>query len=401
MIASLYFIFSSTLILVISSILFFGILLFWLFFKKSNSIQKLSEKYLLENLAGQDLSTQIRKEQEKQLSTLLQKKSQAHSLKILTLVAIIIVPLSIMLYINMGNPEAINYVNKNQPANNKQQAPEMSMQDAIKQLETKLAANPDDVDGQMLYARAQVSMKIYDKAVTAYRKANELLPNDPVILTEMAESIALLNNNRSFLGEPEALLKKAIEIDNTNQKALWLYGMTFYEKKNFAKTNELWTSLYQLMENENAKKQLLEQLVDVRTKLGIDTSTIVDKKTIDSLQLNVNINYDNQSLPPQKIKRATLYLYTKATTGMPMPIAVIQKPLEVITNAFPISLTLSDLNNLQANRKLSEFDSIIIGARISYSGNAIPQVGDLQSTEIKIDLPYTDTIELIIDKIKK
>ena len=407
---------NTNLVVILSLILIVGLILFWLFFRKSNNTQKLSEKFLLETLAGQDLTSEQRTDKEQQLSNLLQKKNQPQSKLILILVAVIIVPSSLILYKAYGNPEAIKYVNNNTQSNQtgqqsqQGQAPQMSMQDAVKQLEDRLAQNPDDVDGQMLYARSQISMKSYDKAVKAYRKANELAPNEPVILTELAESIALFNNNRSFLGEPETLLQQAVALDDTNQKALWLYGMIFYEKKDFAKTNELWTRLYGLLDNDSAKAQLKEQLNDVHSKLGIVSTTPIDSAPViantenngsDIFQLNVNISYDGDALPPLEVRRATLYLYTKAPTGMPMPIAVVQKPLQVITGAFPMQLTLSDLNNLQPTRKLSEFESVVIGARISFTGNATPSAGDLQTTEIKIDLPYSGDINLVIDKVKQ
>ncbi|MBL4774326.1 MAG: hypothetical protein JKX98_12330 [Alcanivoracaceae bacterium] len=299
------------------------------------------------------------------------------------------------------------------------QAPQMSMQEAIAQLEARLIANPNDVDGHMLYARSQISMQNYAKAVTAYRKSNELAPNEAVILTELAEAIALFNNNRSFLGEPEGYLAEAVALDPNNQKALWLLGMTYYEHKDYAKTDELWTQLYRLMDDEGAKQQLSEQLEDVRNKLELDTTVVQTTETAETIikasDLNENVNSENtnsmtsitlhislaDSLKENLLARpALLYIYAKAVSGMPMPIAVIKKPLEQIIKSFPLSLSLSDDNNLQATRKLSDFDSIIIGARISFSGNAMPQAGDLQSTELKIDLPYADTLELVIDKTR-
>ena len=77
---------------------------------------------------------------------------------------------------------------------------------------------------------------------------------------------------------------------------------------------------------------------------------------------------------------------------------MIKKPLAEIT--FPVTVSLSDLNNLQATRTLSSFENIAIGARISFGGNAIAQPGDLQSEELIIELPYTDTVKLLIDRIK-
>ena len=396
-------------ILTFSIIALFAFILFWLFYRVANNTDSQAKTYLLARLQNDSITVDERKEYESQLSNLLQKKQSNSGFKITAFLFALIVPVSFYLYYMLGTPNAkqqIQSISQGQnTSENGAQAPQLSMQEAMTQLEQRLAQNPDDVDGQMLYARSLISLKEYDKAVIAYRKSNELAPNEPVILTELAESIALANNNRSFLGEPETFLKQAVEIDPSNQKALWLYGMTFYEQKNLAKTNELWTKLYGLMSNEAAKKQLFEQLTDVRNKLGIN-ETIVEQQQpkvdvdVENIAINLTINLDELLIDKLEGKPALLYIYAKATTGMPMPIAVIRQSLEQISKTFPIQVTLSDLNNLQPNRTLSSFESVIIGARVSFTGNATPQPGDLQSTEIKVDSPYAKEIGLIIDKIR-
>ena len=398
---------NSSLLISFSAISVVALVLFWLFYRKSNSTQKLSQNYLIKQLKDKNLSEEQRKEYEQQLSTILVKggKSQ-NSFMVLLMVAIIVVPFSFFFYNKLGNPKAVDYVAPTQQqaqASQKGQAPQMSMEEAIKQLEARLEQNPEDVDGQMLYARSLVSMKKYAQAVKAYRKSNELAPNESVILTELAEAIALANNNRSFLGEPEELLSKAVELEPNNQKALWLLGMTFYEHKDFAKTNELWTKLYGMMSDEGAKKQLAQQLNDIRGKLGIQELSSTEKPQVaanDKANLSIKINLDEKLKANLKGKRALLYIYTKEPTGMPMPIAVVRQPLEQIVKGFPIEVTMNDGNSLQPNRKLSNFDQIKIGARISFTGNAMPQAGDLQSEELVIDLPFTETIKLNINKVR-
>ncbi len=402
---------NTSLLLTFVAISFIGLILFWVFYRKSNSTQKLTQNYLIEKLKDKKLSEQQRKEYEQQLSTILVKDGKVQgSSKMLLVVALFVVPFSFFFYNKLGNPKAVDYVAPTQQqtqtaqSNSQQtQAPQMSMEEAIKQLEARLEQNPDDVDGQMLYARSLVSMKKYPQAVKAYRKSNELAPNESVILTELAEAIALANNNRSFLGEPETLLSKAVELEPNNQKALWLLGMTFYEHKDFAKTNELWTKLYAIMSDAGAKKQLAEQLNDIRGKLGIQGIVSEEKPLIavkNKANLSIKINLDDMLKENLKGKRALLYIYTKEPTGMPMPIAVVRQPLEQIVKGFPVEVSMNDGNSLQPSRKLSNFDQIKIGARISFTGNAMPQAGDLQSDELIIDLPNLDIINLTIDKVR-
>ena len=398
---------STELILIFLAISFVGLFLFWLFYRQSNSTGKLTEKYLIQQLKDPQLSAGQRSTYEKKLSNTLQQSHKQGSFILLVVVAIFVIPFSFFFYNKLGDPKAVDYEPNTNQQNTTQsaqgQAPQMSMQDAIKQLEARLEKDPDNVDGQMLYARSQISLKNYAKAVTAYRKSNELAPNEPVILTELAEAIALTNNNRSFLGEPEGLLAKAVELDPTNQKALWLLGMTFYEHQNFKKTNELWTKLYAMMSDEAAKKQLVQQLNDIRTKLGLETISETQaplKAIANNANLNIKISLSQELKENLKGKRALLYVYSKQPTGMPMPIAVIKKPLEQIVKGFPIDLTMNDGNSLQPSRKLSDFKQIKLGARISFTGNALPQAGDLQSDEVVIDFPNAETVELVIDKVR-
>ena len=400
---------NSSLLITFITISVVALVLFWLFYRKSNSTQKLTQNYLIEQLKDQDLSQEKRKDYEAQLSNILLKDGKPQSSgTIMALFALFVIPLSFLFYNKLGNPKAVDYVAPTQAQaaqNNTQQgqAPQMSMEEAIKQLEARLEQNPDDVDGQMLYARSLVSMKKYPQAVIAYRKSNELAPNESVILTELAEAIALANNNRSFLGEPEQLLSKAVELEPNNQKALWLLGMTYYEHKDFAKTNELWSKLYGMMSDEGAKKQLVQQLNDIREKLGKKRITSDSQPQVvanDKTNLTIKINLDEKLKTNLKGKRALLYIYTKEPTGMPMPIAVARQPLEQIVKGFPIEISMNDGNSLQPNRKLSDFDQIKIGARISFTGNAMPQAGDLQSEELTVDLPSSETINLIISEVR-
>jgi len=398
---------NTTLLLALLAISFVGLLLFWLFYQRSNSTQKLSQNYLIAQLKNQELSEEQRKIYEQQLSKILQQDNkQQGTLKIFMLVALAI-PLSFVLYNKLGNPKAVDYIKQDKQNDAQQgQAPQMSMQEAIAQLEARLQQNPEDVDGQMLYARSQISLKNYEKAVAAYRKSNELVPNESVILTELAEAIALNNNQRSFLGEPEELLAKAVELEPNNQKALWLYGMTFYEHKNLEKTNEIWSKLYEVMSDADAKKQLAEQLNGIRQQLGLNKLSddkpaqimAVNEKANLSIKINLSEEIKNQ-LSDDK-NNGLLYVYSKEQGGMPMPIAVVKQSISNIKQSFPVEIKMSDANSLNANRKLSDFDIIVVGARISYSGNAMPQEGDLQAKEYIISLPYEGTFELQINSVR-
>ena len=366
-----------------------GIFLFWLFYKGTSNDSLQAQKYLIKKIKDKSISADDRKDYETKLAHVLQKEEN-NSFKLIAVILLLALPLSIYFYTQRGTPQAMT---TNIAQQNSQQ-PQMSLEEAVAQLEEKLKENPDDIDGQMLLARTQFSMKNYDKAVTAYRKANELAPNESVILTELAEAIALKNNKGTFLGEPEQYLAKAYELNPQNQKAIWLYGMTFYEKQDYAKTLELWTGLYEMISDEGAKKQLAEQLNDIRSKLDMP---LIEEPVYETL-ITATVDISESLKSQLQGKEALLYIYTKETQGMPMPIAVIKKTIQL--SDFPMNISMSDAQNLQPNRKLSEFKEVVIGARISFSGNAMAQKGDLLSSEQTIPLRQETNVDINIDSIK-
>ena len=366
-----------------------GIFLFWLFYKGTSNDSLQAQKYLIKKLKDKSISADDRKDYETKLAHVLQKEEN-NSFKLIAVILLLALPLSIYFYTQRGTPQAMT---TNIAQQNSQQ-PQMSLEEAVAQLEEKLKENPDDIDGQMLLARTQFSMKNYDKAVTAYRKANELAPNESVILTELAEAIALKNNKGTFLGEPEQYLAKAYELNPQNQKAIWLYGMTFYEKQDYAKTLELWTGLYEMISDEGAKKQLAEQLNDIRSKLDMP---LIEEPVYETL-ITATVDISESLKSHLQGKQALLYIYTKETQGMPMPVTVIKKTVQLAD--FPMNISMSDAQNLQPNRKLSEFKEVVIGARISFSGNAMAQKGDLLSSEQTIPLRQETNVDINIDSIK-
>ena len=367
-----------------------GVLLFWLFYKGTSNDSLQAQKYLIKKLKDKSISADDRKDYETKLAHVLQKEEN-NSFKLIAVILLLALPLSIYFYTQRGTPQAMT---TNIAQQNSQQ-PQMSLEEAVAQLEEKLKENPDDIDGQMLLARTQFSMKNYDKAVTAYRKANELAPNESVILTELAEAIALKNNKGTFLGEPEKYLAKAYELNPQNQKAIWLYGMTFYEKQDYAKTLDLWTGLYEMINDEGAKKQLAEQLNDIRSKLDMP----LIKEPVYETLITATVDISESLKSHLQGKQALLYIYTKETQGMPMPVTVIKKTVQLAD--FPMNISMSDAQNLQPNRKLSEFKEVILGARISFSGYAMAQKGDLISKEKNISLGASDLVQILISDINQ
>ncbi len=266
---------------------------------------------------------------------------------------------------------------------------------AIAQLEQKLVDDPNDLEGQLLYGRSMMSMQNYPKAVAAYKRANEIDPNKADILTELAEAIAFNNNTGSFLGEPEIYLKQAIQINPKFQKAMWLQGIVYYENQQFEAAEAIWTELLAIVETPNIKSTIIKQINMARTALNkpvLDPNSPTDNPSTSAVEYFVVVNINESINNIELSDNSRLFIYAKEINGPPMPIAAI--PVSAPFN-WPISVKISDLQNLNPERKLSGFEQVEFSAKLSLTGNATPAVDDVFSNTL-IANPSNPTIQLIL-----
>ena len=91
----------------------------------------------------------------------------------------------------------------------------------------------------------------------------------------------------------------------------------------------------------------------------------------------------------------TLFVFARAADGMPMPVAVSR----LTVADFPTSVLLNDAKAMMPSRLLSSFKEIQVVARISKSGNAIAESGDLSSDVQSSTVGDNVEVLLMINKI--
>ena len=281
-------------------------------------------------------------------------------------------------------------------------------------LEKKLEAQPENPKGWYMLGRSYMVLKRFPEAVKAYEKAYKQMPDSVDIMLSLADSLAMKNNG-NISGRPVELINKALKTDPENLTALWLGGMAARQKKDYVTAIQRWTKVLGIIKDPTERKEVAdlikeagslltpEQRKIVKTELAsLSTSTITsaNKKAEtkapansgQSITLSVSLSEKfKDKVSPTDI----VFVYAKAMSGPPMPLAAAK----IQVKDLPSKIILNDAMAMMPSMKLSGHTEVIVGARVSKSGQPTSQSGDffIEKRAVKLG----DKASLEISKIKE
>jgi cytochrome c-type biogenesis protein CcmH len=300
---------------------------------------------------------------------------------------------SVALYLIYGeyrvieNPQLVQAVPRQQTA----AAPQMSLDEMVVAIKEKLRANPEDAEAWFMLGRALMGKQQYNEAVTAFQRSNDLISDEPGILFALADALAMQNNG-NLLGEPEALVKRGLELAPRFPNGLWLAGMAAEQRQDYKTAHGYWTQLLLLIADNPGSVSEIKGLIATLEEREPELASMVSNSAILNLVVDISADLKSRSNPG-----AAVFVYAKAMQGPPMPLAVRKLQLSDL----PVTLTLSDADAMMPTMKLSTFDQVIVGARVSSSGKPVAQAGDFYTEIEAVDSKNPpEQITLTIDQVK-
>ena len=325
-------------------------------------------------------------------------------LKALAVVLAIVIPLaSVGLYWKLGNQNALL------PQEQQISAQSFGMattEAGLKELQDKLDKDPQNPNILVTLARSLAEMGRYGEAAQAYDKLVQLVPNEPEVWAEYADT-AVMANNQSYMGKPTELLEHALALDPHNKKALALSGVAAMERGDYPAAVNYFESLQKLLPPDSQDAKTIETLIEqahaflaqshggkkqkrMAQAPAQDMSAAPGKESISGTVML------GDALKARAAPDDTVFIIARAAEGPPMPLAVIRKQVRDL----PVQFTLDDSMAMAPQMKLSGFDRVVVVARVSKSGDAKAQPGDLQgaSTVVK---PGSTALKIRIDSVVK
>ena len=310
-----------------------------------------------------------------------------------------VLPLATMgLYRLLGTPAAL--------VPGAEVARDLTPQQAIADLRRELDAHPNDADGWSTLGQAYAAMQQPANAADAFARALKLRPDDADLLVAWAEADSMASPQHHISDLARSRLQRAVTINPEHQRGLWLLGISDFQRGRYADAVAVWQRLLPLLPAGSQIAQAVSQQVALaQTRGGLPVTapaagvapaaatptTAANAAAAPRLQIDVGIA---PALAARIPAGAVLFVFARAPNGPPMPLAVRKLPARL-----PATVVLTDGMGMSPALTLSSVPDVVITARISASGQPLPQTGDLEGRSATVSVRQTTPVAVTIDKV--
>jgi cytochrome c-type biogenesis protein CcmH len=227
----------------------------------------------------------------------------------------------------------------------------------------------------------------------AARRTLFLHPANAQTLADFADTVAMAQGRR-LQGEPERIVRRALEVDGRNLKALALAGTILFEKGDYRGAIGEWQKVRALVpDDSNVARGMENSIRDAENRLaaGGGAPRTVAAAQGSGVAVKGRVSLD-PALKTKVSPQDTVFIFARAEQGPKMPVAMIKRTVADL----PLDFTLDDSQAMSPNLRLSQQTRVVVGARVSRSGDALPRPGDWQAFSGAI-APGTGDVKLVID----
>ena len=312
------------------------------------------------------------------------------SKKVIIGLSVFIVLLSSVLYFSLGDVVRVAQHNEKKPMT------QAGVEQMVADFAQKMEKDPSNLKGWAMLGRSYRILGRNDDAAKAYAKAGTFIDNDPELLAEYADVLASASNG-NFSGKPLQLINKSLKIDPNNLLALWLAGTAAFNAGNFKAAVLSWEKLAQLLPPESEEARAIKASIEeARSKGGLQNSVPASSakgvKGGNGVSGKVEIASDLKG----RVKSGDVLMVIARQPGERMPVAVLKVPV----TEFPMTFSLTDALAMNPSTPISRLPEVTIEARISKTGMAKAEAGDLISALQTIQVG-SNQAKLLINQVRQ
>ncbi len=304
----------------------------------------------------------------------------------IALALVICIPtLAASVYLAIGHPQALGVGDEEELSEGE------SLKSMVTAIEMVLEKDPHNANAWAMLGEVHRVHGRYAEAVEAYEQAVALSDSNPDLLVSLADALARSHGNQ-LSGRPEELLDKAITVDPKHKKGLSLAGFAAFQKGDHALARRYWQRALETTQQGSPEHSLMQSLIAHAEAGSNDEAAAANAAPSASLQVRVQLD---PKLSGRVGPGDSLFVFAKALNGPPMPLAVARAQAQ----SLPLTVSLDDFMAMVPELRLSRFGEVMVGARVSRTGTAQAQSGDLQGTTGSVKTAERETITVLIDEV--
>ena len=281
-------------------------------------------------------------------------------------------PISAMgFYMWVGQPEALNPMALKSP----DQVDQKDLAKMALTLADKLQSQPENLQGWVMLGRTYRTLENFDAALRAYDTALKLSADDDLQLERI--EVMAMQRQGNFDGEPWRVIREILQKDPQHFGALLTAGSASYAEGKYADALKYWEQARKPLEANHPDLAGLENAIaTVREKMGLPAKAASTSSSGLAAASTLNVSGQISLSAALKAKASpndAVFVYATPANGDRMPLAI----MKTTVSQLPMNFTLDDSTAMTPERKLSTAGEVFIKVRVSKSGNAMPQSGDL------------------------
>ncbi|MDX1756647.1 MAG: c-type cytochrome biogenesis protein CcmI [Marinobacter sp.] len=251
------------------------------------------------------------------------------------------------------------------------------MEQLTAQLRERLQASPDNPDGWAMLGRSYMRIERYPEAAWAFERLASVVPDDQARAVAWGLSAqALFFDSRGELTEAVSrAIDKARALNPDEVNALGLLGINAFSKEQFRDAIDYWERIVAVAPDHPQRAAIEEGIDQAYQALGLDNpAATAAQAEAESAGVTVRVELA-EALTGEVPPDTTLFVIARSpgAQGAP-PVAVARRRAADL----PLQLHLDDSFAMNPTLRISDRAEVVVSARLSMSGNPLPQAGDWQ-----------------------
>ncbi len=293
--------------------------------------------------------------------------------------------------------------------------PKQNIEELLTALRDKLEANPDNADGWFMLARSSMNLEQYDQASYAFMRMAALLEKqqqDPSAIYGLAAQALFFAEQGQMTAQVKEVLDSAFAINPDETNGLGLLGIAAFEDRRYEDAIKYWSRILDVEPDNPSRDAIIAGIEKAKAALGLTSQFKVpaanqlpqnsnasavaeDKINSDENAADVKVLVElDPSLQGMASPNDTLFIFAKALSGPPLPLAVSRKTVADL----PILVNLNDEMAMGPMAKISSVSEVSVVARITKGGQPTAKAGDFEGAVSPVVVGSNEVVRILINK---